>query len=40
MALIDKEYILNSNPTKKLRIAFENMKSNYNANGAWTQWKK
>jgi adenylate kinase family enzyme len=29
MALIDKDYILNSNPTKKLRIAFENMKSNY-----------
>ena len=34
MALIDKEYILNSNPTKKLRIAFENMKSNYNDTSA------
>lgn len=29
MALIDNNVILNSNPTKKLRIAFENMKSNY-----------
>lgn len=34
MALIDKEYILNSNPTKKLRVAFENMKSNYNDSSA------
>lgn len=30
MALINKDVILNSNPTKRLRIAFENMKSNYN----------
>ena len=34
MALFDKEYILNSNPTKRLRIAFENMKSNYNDSSA------
>ena len=30
MALIDKDIVLNSNPVKRLRIAFENMKSNYN----------
>lgn len=29
MPLIDNDVILNSNPTKRLRIAFENMKSNY-----------
>lgn len=34
MALIDNNVILNSNPTKKLRIAFENMKSNYNDDSA------
>ena len=34
MALIDKEFILNSNPTKKLRMAFENLKSNYNDSSA------
>ena len=34
MALIDKDVILNSNPTKKLRIAFENLKSNYNDSNA------
>ena len=30
MALINNDVILNSNPTKRLRIAYENMKSDYN----------
>lgn len=30
MALIDNNVVLNSNPVKRLRIAYENMKSNYN----------
>lgn len=34
MALINNDVILNSNPTKRLRIAFENMKSNYNDSSA------
>ena len=34
MALIDKDVILNSNPTKRLRIAFENMKSDYTDSSA------
>ena len=34
MALINKDVILNSNPTKRLRIAFEDMKSNYNDSSA------
>lgn len=34
MALIDRDAILNSNPTKRLRIAFENMKSNYTDSSA------
>ena len=29
MALVDVNTILNSNPTKKLRIAFDNLKQNY-----------